>query len=192
MTDYTGVPLTDIVDHLRQWSEETGKAIATLNRQRGVVAQERTRFEFPGDILRYIDYFVDLFTRYQGDIDRVLVEISAGVREAHIEILGQILHSSDHAETRCLAFKRDHITHRLRDEQARPDLDKIYSETRSMLTDFHDLSNVIPRLKTYVGLASTVLPEVLQLKPGLWGVSIDLKETARRLRKWWQLIVKTH
>lgn len=185
MTDYTGVPLNDIVDHLGQWSEETGKAIAALNRQRGVVAQERTRFESPEDILWYIDYFVDLFMRYQGDIDRVLAEISAGVREAHIEILGQILRSSDHEAARCLAFKRDHISHRLRDEHARPDLDKIYSETRSMLTDFQDLSNVIPRLKTYVGLISTASPEVLQLKPGLWGVSIDLKEVARRLRNWW-------
>jgi len=119
MTDYTGVPLQDIVGHLGQWSEETGKAIATLKRQRGVVAQERTRFEFPEDILRYIDYFVDLFTRYQGDIDRVLAEISSGVRETHLEILSQILRSSDHEETHCLAFKREHITHRLRDERAR-------------------------------------------------------------------------
>jgi len=75
---------------------------------------------------------------------------------------------------------------------ARVDLDKIYSETRSMLVDFYDLSNVIPRLRTYVGPASSASPEVLQLKPGVWGVSLDLKAVARRLRGWWQRRGKAH
>jgi hypothetical protein len=49
------------------------------------------------------------------------------------------------------------------------------------------------RLRNRAMLASTQpqhppasVSEVLTLKPGLWGVSVDLKALGRRYRKWWQ------
>jgi hypothetical protein len=36
------------------------------------------------------------------------------------------------------------------------------------------------------GASSPKAGEVLTLKPGLWGVSIDLKEVGRRVGRWWR------
>lgn len=185
MTDYTGVPLSDILNHLGEWTAETGTVIDTLKGERAVVETQRSKFEFPKDIVRYIDYFIDLLSRYRSDFKRVIAEIPAGVRDVHVEILTQIARSSRYEEEHCVEFKRQHITHRLPDESVRADLDTIYGETRSMLVDYRDLSNLVLRLRTFVGSSSASKPEVVSLKPGLWGVSVDLKQAARRIGLWW-------
>lgn len=185
MTDYTGVPLEDIVNHLRDWSSETTNVIETLTGYRRAIEREPDKFEFPKDIVQYIDYFIDLFTRYRSDLDRVLAEIPASVRETHIEILQQLLNSSDYEEERCIKFKTQHISHRLPDESARLVLDDIYAESRSMLIDYRDLSNLLPRLRTFIGPISTPNREIVQLKPGIWGVSVDIRQAMRTVKQWW-------
>jgi hypothetical protein len=165
--------------------DQGGSKLSTTATSR--VDEEACKLENPDDIRIYIDYFSDLFQRYLEDFERLVTGLPRGVHESHIEIISQIDRSSQLEEHRCLAFRQDHINHKLIDESARPLLDKIYRESRGMIIDYRDLSNLVPRLRTFVGSPySGESKELLQLKPTIYGVGIDLKQSARRLREWWK------
>ncbi|HTD22498.1 MAG TPA: deaminase [Terriglobales bacterium] len=151
MTDYTGVPMDVILSHLRDWRDNTVDTISQLKRLQERVDKQRDKLDSPDDVSQYIDFFVDLFTRYQGDFERLLTELPRNVSDAHLEILRQIYESSKRAEDSCIRFKQDHIARGLKDESLRGLVDRIYAESRDMVIDYKDLSNLIPRLRTFVG-----------------------------------------
>ena len=157
MTDYTGVAFTEIVSHIRDWRDETSRCIETLAGVRTKVVADRDRLDGPDDIIAYINHFVDLFGRYLCDFDRLLEELPIGVIDAHLEIVEQIYTSSKFEDTLCARFTQDHIDRRMKDERLRSLVDEIYSESRSMLADYRDLSNLVPRLRTFVG--TSLMPE---------------------------------
>lgn len=187
MTDYTGVTLPDILEHFRSWREGTQEVIDTLSSLRASVLDAKVQFHLPNEVLTYIDSMSDLLARYRGDFDRLVRELPHGVTNAHVEIVSQIYESSIHEERWCIQFKRDHIEHSTHEESVRPILDKIYGESRDMLIDYRDLSNVVPRLRTFVGSGvGASSPDLITLKPSFWGVGVDVKEAARRIRRWWK------
>lgn len=183
-TDYTGVSMDDILAHVRDWRDLTEETIQTLKRLRTRVEGQAEIFEEPRPVLRFIDYFCDLFDRYAFDFGRLVHELPGGATESHVEIISQLYKSSRFEEERCIRFNNDFIEHGLRDERARPILDRVYAESRDMLIDYRDLSNLVPRLRTFI--SSPRAPEVVELKPGAWGFNFNLREAGRRLRKWWR------
>jgi hypothetical protein len=153
MTDYTGVPLDDIVSHLRDWRDGTADTIKNLRGLNERVKVEKARLDGPTDILRYLDFFIDLFSRYLVDFERLLPELPENVSDAHIEMVRQIYDSSRQEDRTCVSFKQEHIERGLKDESLRPLVDNVYQETRGMIIDYRDLSNLIHRLRTFVGIA---------------------------------------
>jgi hypothetical protein len=182
-TDYTGVSMNDILSHLRDWRQMTTDTVATLQKLRDSVRQNPQIFEEPKEVEAYLNYFCDLFNRYAFDFGRLVMELPGGVQEAHVEIVRQLYESSRFEENHCVEFKREFITHALKNEQARPALDTIYAETRDTVIDYKDLSNLVPRLRTFVG--SRPSEPILQVKPGAWGISLDLRQVWARLRSRW-------
>lgn len=79
-----------------------------------------------------------------------------------MEIVQQIYDSASHEDQHCVRFKSIHIERELRDEGLRWLVDKIYAQSRSMLTDYHNLSNLVPRLHTFVGTAPKIDRELDQ------------------------------
>lgn len=159
MTDYTGVPLDAILPHLRKWRDNTTAAAEELVALRDKVEANQDRLDGPREILSYIDFFIDLFGRFAGDFERLLTEIPRGVTESHVQIVEQIYESASHEERHCIGFKNEHIERSLKDEDLRWLVDNIYSQSRSMLIDYLDLSNLVPRLRTYVGTSVETLAE---------------------------------
>ena len=86
MTDYTGVPLEDILSHLLDWRDETVRAVGALKDLRTKTEEYRARLDWPDDIIASIDFFVDLLTRYIGDFDALAV-VEAIASHLHGEIL---------------------------------------------------------------------------------------------------------
>ena len=152
MTDYTGVPMEDVLAHLRAWRDDTVGCIEDLRDLEKEVETHRLQFESPDDIVGYVEFFVDLLGRYAGDFDRLLIELPKGVTEGHVEIVQQI-HDSAVLEERSWGsrFSRDHVEGGLKDEGVRWLVDRIYQQSAGMLRDYGDLSNLVPRLLTYVG-----------------------------------------
>ena len=135
-------------------------------------------------VTRYITYFIDRFKRYQSDLERLANEIPTGVQEKHIAIVSQLFQSSEAATRRCEQFRNDFVYKSLPHEEMRPFLDKIYGETGDQLDDYQDLSNLVPRLRTFVGQLPFESDQALKLTPQVWGMGLDLRVLWRRASRW--------
>lgn len=162
MTDYTGVSLDVILAHLRDWRDETAECIETLSHLQGEVERHRQQLNRSGDIIAYVSFFNDLFGRYLGDFDRLLTELPRLVTAAHVEIVQQIYDSASHEEEYSVRFKSDHIEGQMKNEGLRWLVDDIYKQSRGMVSDYRDLSNLVPRLRTFVGAAPKLHRELEQ------------------------------
>jgi len=190
-TDYTGVPLEDIYEHLKEWRESTSELLRNLNKYKSEVIENEQKIEHAHAIINFIAISIDLFNRFLSDFDRILVEVPYQVTESHIEIISQIYRRSELHEQSCVRFTQDHIEKSLRNESMRPLLDAIYADTRDEIVNYSDLSNVIPRLRTYIGHGlkksrrrlSTDDIEVLELKPNIFGIGLNLNNLIKKLKQ---------
>ncbi len=187
-TDYTGVSLADITHHLSDWERSTRETIALLEEYRATAEEKAGLLENAQEVISYLSFFIGLFSRYLSDLQRLVREIPSGVTEAHVEIINQLYRSSKTEDDSTVRFKNDWVYKTLPHEEMRTLLDNIYGETRSLLIDYRDLSNLVPRLKTFI---STTRPptEILsdfQLKPSLFGVGLNLNRVFARIHNWWK------
>lgn len=188
MTDYTGVDLNTMVEHLVEWKENTNRTIKNLENYLESVRDNRDRIYGLGDIESYLTSFINLFKRYVLDFSRLVQELPVNVNQRHIDILEQIYESSKLEENQCVSFKHDHIERSLKDESLRYSLiDKIYADSRGQIVDYKDLSNLSYRLKTFVGSKSDVSGtslsniDALELKPNFFGLGINLNHILKRI-----------
>jgi hypothetical protein len=110
------------------------------------------------------------------------------VEPRHIETVKQIRRSSDYEEKSCVQFKSDHIATTLEDESLRHTLlDPIYEDTRGIIVNYFDLSNVSSRLEALVGTQTSGKIQTdnnldaLELKPNLFGIGINLNYLLKKL-----------
>jgi hypothetical protein len=178
-TDYTGVDLVDIVEHMRDWHRTTVATIDLLGKSRLKV--QSGRFEDADEIVSFIDHRLDVFRRYEGDLHTLVEELPKGVEARHLEMAQQIVDSASFQERLCVDFKRDHLAKPL-DADVRWVLDDVYAESRQQLIEFQDLGNAIRRLRTYVGSGPTKGSDVVELKPNCFGLGVDLRALWRRTR----------
>jgi len=150
-TDYTGAQLLDIHRHFGEWRSETRETIKNLQKLHQEAKDNFSESDNLQVIQDYISYFIDLFSRYQYDFDRLISGMKREVKDAHVEIVSQLFESCEVEEDRCLRFKSRHIEQDLSNESRRPLLDKIYVVTRGLILSLKDLSNLEPRLRTFIG-----------------------------------------
>ena len=187
-TDYTGVDIYDIIEHMKEWLSDTKEAIDKLKDYKKEVKLLKDRLDDPDDILDYIHHFIDLFERYSNDFSRLINELAVSVEPRHIETVKQIRRSSDYEEKSCVQFKSDHIATTLEDESLRNTLlDPIYEDTRGIIVNYYDLSNVSSRLEALVGTQTSGKIQTdnnldaLELKPNLFGIGINLNYLLKKL-----------
>ena len=191
-TDYTGVPLEDMIDHLKDWKDHSDATVRSLREYLARVKENEERLDEPDDIKKYIQYFIDLFTRYSGDFSRLLAELHNGVAQRHVEVVDQVYRSSRMEENVCVSFKRNHIERNLKDESLRFLLDRIYGDTRDALVYCSDLSNLSARLATFVGSSSATAAftvddvDAVELKPNVFGIGINLNHLIKRFVRWFK------
>lgn len=186
-TDYTGVSFEDICSDLKNWLSNTEETIKLLLNYRSET-QKQHLLENPEGVISFIEYFIDLFSRYKNDLQRLVNEIPNGVSTAHVEIVSQLYKSSRHEDSITVKFAEDYVHKPLLHEEVRPLLDDIYGDTRNLLIDYYDLSNLLPRLKTFIrsyALSSEALPD-LHLKPNFFGVGLNINKLFGRVRDWWR------
>ncbi len=187
-TDYTGVSLEDICHHLREWEKLTRDTIGQLEKYRAAAKAKAALLESHREVISYINFFIDLFSRYLSDIQRLLQELPSGATEAHVEIVRQLYLSSKNEDRVAIQFKNDWVHKALPHEEMRPLLDNIYGYTRNVLVNYSDLSNLVPRLKTFIGGQKnpTEILSDLHLKPNFFGLGVNLNRLLARVHKWWK------
>ena len=152
MTDYTGVAIGDIVEHLRDWKAGTEQTITKLHALRQAVEDASDRLHNPAGITGYIDHFANLFSRFAAEFDRLVSELPSGVRQSHADAVRAVYDSARLEEALCVQFNRDHIQRYIEDDNLRHNVvDAIYGETRDLIVDYFDLSNLAPRLQALAG-----------------------------------------
>jgi len=192
-TDYTGADLSDILIHLDDWRKNTQETIRLLVEYKAEVEQCQGRLDDPNDIICFINYFLDVLARFVKDFARLIDELPKSVEERHVAIVKQLFDLGESAERVCVNFKVRHIARGLKDESLRWLVDEIYSKARDQAIDYIDLSNLRSRLKTFVGtsfkprLGSIEQIDVLELKPNMFGVGINLNYLIKRLGLWWKV-----
>jgi len=149
-TDYTGVPMEDILEHLKDWLINTDLVIKNISEEREKVKAKDTLFEDSEGILSYCDYFVELFSRYRNDLVRLNKEMPVAVTQSHLEIIHQLYRSSRNEAPSAIEFKTEWISHRLPHNEVRPILDQIYKNARHLFEYFRDLPNLAQRLLTFI------------------------------------------
>jgi hypothetical protein len=181
-TDYTGVSLEDIVEHLGRWRDALDSDLQFLaNVRRRLAALEPLDANEVKNGLEYLDYFADLFARYSADIARLERELPSGALPRHVQLTRQLYQSSRSEEQLCVLFKQRHYLDALRDEdRVQNTLAEIYRVTRDEVINLRDLSNVVPRLETYVGsealqpASARSAVNALELKPNVFGIGVNL------------------
>ena len=181
-TDYTGVPLADILDHLAAWRDALREHIdVNRNILRRLLEQPPSSQVRAGQ--DFCEFFIDLLERFSGDFDRLLAELPAGVRARHIETVSQMYRGARDADSTCVAFKRDHHLDALSpSNRTQHILAELYQLDRDAVINLFDLSNVVSRLKTFVddspiamdNAVQTSAINALELKPNFFGLGINL------------------
>jgi len=191
-TNYFGATIQDFVAHLNDWRKMTQEAIDELNKLRADVVVKQNRLDDPVGVLDFIDYMVNQFQRFINDFDRIIRELPSSVEERHVDLIRRLAQHGQTLDQSCVQFKQDYIRRPMKDERLRPLIDTVYSEARSMTIDYADLFNLLGQLKTFVGtrVESQQLSiddvDVLELKPNVFGVGVNLNHLVKRLGRWWK------
>lgn len=186
-TDFTGVDLDEIIEHLKQWDKDTIETIDRLNEYKRTVFAEKELLDAPDNICSYINWFLDMFDRYSGEFKRLIAELPIGVEQRHCEALVQLAEKAKEADRLCVNFQREHFERKLKDERLqRPLIDRIYGDSRDQVLDYLDLDNLSYRLKALIGARlspSTVTKDdisAFELKPNVFGIGINLNYIIKR------------
>jgi hypothetical protein len=191
-TNYFGATIQDLVAHLNDWRKMTQETIDELNKLRADVVEKQDRLDEPVGVLDFIDYMVNQFQRFINDFDRIIRELPSSVEERHVELIRRLAQRGQTLDQSCVQFKQDYIRRPLKDERLRPLIDTVYSEARSMTIDYADLFNLLGQLKTFVGtrVESQQLSiddvDVLELKPNVFGLGVNLNHLVKRFGRWWK------
>jgi len=188
MTDYTGVSLEDILSDFSDWLQHTSETVERLEKYALKVEENKALIENPREVSSFIEFFLNLFSRYRSDLQTLVDELPEGAVEAHIAMVKQLYESSKLAEEYTIRFKNEWLCKSLPHEEIRNLLDAVYGDTRDMLIDYRDLSNVIPRLRVFLHRPSNSIEvlKYLQLKPNFHGIGIDLNRVLGRFKRWFQ------
>lgn len=183
-TDYSGYSLGEMIAHLAEWRDSTRDTIARLTEYRKAVETASGELERHFVILEFLDRRIDLFKRILPDLLRLIEELPAGPRPRHVELIQQIVERSQYDDYFCVQFKNEFLNGKQHSEL----LGNIYTTTREMIIDYLDLANLAQRLRTFLEQeSSTSRLSVLELKPNIYGIGVDLKLLFGRL---WKLLVK--
>ncbi len=186
-TDYTAMSLSEIVLHFKEWHMNTENALFELCKLRANVLKDAPSFEDPAFVFEYIDHFRDFFIRYLLEFERLIKQLSKGVNAAHVTAIKQLYDGARREDSKCIAFRDREINRGLKNDNVRYTLDKIYTETRSLLIDYYDLSNVQHRLNSLIDAEVNKHEEVLpgiDLKPNFMGIGLNLNKLIRNAINW--------
>jgi len=143
--------LHDLCEHIRLWRTDTAATLEALRADREEVDDRRTQLENPAALHEYIDFFVDEFTRRLAVLDRIGEEMPSGPRRRHVDALRQMASQAEAEQRRCLQFRDKWINRPLPDEQVRPLLNRILSNTRDQLLDYADMIGAAAQLEALAG-----------------------------------------
>jgi hypothetical protein len=149
--DYRGVQLPDIIEDIKGYRDRLEKTLEEFESLKAEVEKSAELLDEPDALKEKFDYIIGLFKGHWEDLVRLSAELSFGVKENHIEIVGEIYESCKY-ENRdgYRSFKEEYISRTLKDESMRELLDKICLLYGSTAFSFLIFNGIKSRLKTFL------------------------------------------
>ena len=114
MTDYMGVGMSDMLEHLRDWERDTAAAAEMLQRHLVRAKEVADRLENAREVFAFCEMFSALFARYAADLHRLVAELPNGVREAHVKIARQLYDSARYEDDAIVRFRNEWVYDRVK------------------------------------------------------------------------------
>jgi hypothetical protein len=145
------VSLDDIIEQLQRSWTDTLDTIELLRSSRQQVEEHAKQLEGPGAALEYIDFFLEFFTGAAASLERTSAELPRGLTRVHLDLLRQIASNASIEQRRCVMFRDKWINKPLPDEQMRPLLNQLSTDSRDQLAAYRRLNNAAVSLETLAG-----------------------------------------
>jgi hypothetical protein len=145
------VSLDDVVEQLQRSRSDTLETIELLRASRQQIEEHAKQLEGPGAALEYIDFFLDFFNGAAANLERMSAELTQGLTRAHLDLLRQIASNASIEQRRCLMFRDKWINKPLPDEQMRPLLNQLSTDSRDQLAAYRRLNNAAVSLEALAG-----------------------------------------
>lgn len=197
MTDYSGLPLADLIEQLSIWRNDATRAAEALQLYLDRARTEAPEFPGSSDVAGFVRTMQNELSRFSSNFDRLTRELPLAVLPAHLALVEQMVQKSDMCDRLCVGFKNRHIETHVSHDTLRRLFDRIYQDSREFFIDIQDLSNLATALQTFIGVqplpptrdAPTLPVEALPaltLKPNVFGLGFNLNYVlgwVRRLRR---------
>lgn len=186
MTDYSGVPLEDVIEHFSDWHEFAGRKRGVLNRLR-IELDALGRSHRLAEGTDHLNYCDDVFRRLEYECARLAHELSLGVQERDLDAVVQLYNMVQHADKACVEFQKSLKLYEKPSSESDVALGSVYRETRDGILAFLNLPNTIPRLRTFLGIEPA--PITKGATPPMWGrLQRTIEGEARVRGRLWTVI----
>lgn len=141
-------PLT-VDSVIQQLNDRRADAVTTLELIEGLrtqVDEQHAGFENPQAVVDYLGFFTAFITQAVGECERIVGELSTGLRPSHPASLRRLASTSAAEQRRCLLFRDKCVNKPLPHEALRPLLNEVSITTRDQLTAFRDFTRAADRL----------------------------------------------
>lgn len=155
--DIDGYPLltvasiSDIIQYLSIMINDCHKVCQNLHSYKKEVEENRRNLDDPDDILDYIEFFLAAIKSYSNEIERLSINLKSSVTEQHVISLQRLSDDSKDLYLYCNGFRVYHISRTLKEEKLRYLVDRIHSETASLVYGFRMCGRIKMRLEVLVG-----------------------------------------
>jgi len=137
----------EVRQQLATLSNQTLETIAVLKGERQEI-DEHAGLDSATAACAYLDFFSDAFRVLASELDRICIEISAGVECDYAAALRQLASRALNDERRCLEFRDEWISTRLPHEQIHQLLDRISFDTYDQLLAYRRLNQIAEKLES--------------------------------------------
>lgn len=183
-TNYTHQSFEDMVIDLQDWRQSLQAATLEISGIVSALEDEGYWRRVPLSFASLVARALKLFNTGISEIGEVLEDLHREVRADHVLRLSRLGNAADELNRNLGRAWNDRIEMSKSigygDEHFQM-VERVYRETRSMVGDMIDLSNLAARLEDFVGRKRD---EIVTLSPEFHGIRLDLSALFRRIRKY--------
>ena len=179
-TDYGHQPLNEIRNDIGRWLALTTAAQTRINHLWNPLRGSKNDSEVSHNLSATIEKSLVFFRSATEDLQGALDGIEGGLQEYHARLLRRIGEAAWDLEEQWGTSWNEHLRTPRFGYPSYPAIEEIYKEGRQACIDLLDCGNAAIRLRDFAGRpgfreSRKELLASLEVKPGIFGFSLDLK-----------------
>lgn len=191
-TDYSHQSFEDILTDLNQWVKSLKDTSAKLRDNIEKLEESGYWKNVDQDFINLIHYSIKFYNTSIQEITEILEDMKGEVRPHHVTRLNALYKAASQLDINYGKIWHQEYKNKEYGNKQFMLVEEMYSEGRGMAIDMRDLSNLSSRLRDFIGKKSIIGKsdgdkqqniDLLELKPNLFGLGINLNEFIKRFFK---------